>query len=510
MSSVIAFVYGFQGLFVVSVVLICLPQLYQPRAHRRCICLPQARLGEADYGTRCMKTTRLAAPRWLLSKPPSKCNHPGYRMLHSSSPSRWLASPSHPSGWRYNAKPRSKGTDDASTDSARYRDIHILGLGNIGKFVAHCLSTSQGAPPLHLLWANKLYQDHWYQEGQRIRMMEYDSEFTSSGYKFEAVHDVHNNKPIDNLIVCSKAGATVKALQSVSGRLHQDSSILFLQNGMGMVENVNAEVFPDVRTRPWYSVGITTHGVHSQSSWTIVHAGYGTTHLATMPRAISHPEEKQTGLVDHPGRFILGHLQMSPILTALELPYEKMLQFQWEKLAINAVINPISVMLNCHNGDVAKNMDALELGLRIVTEISTVVKALPELQGFSYLEDRFEPDRLMDSVANVAYNTAYNLSSMLQDVRLGRKTEIEYINGYIFRRGAALGIPCPVNQTMVELVRARCRLIHGRRRDVIPVEAEPRDVGAVTRRRQEMRKVGGDQKGESKTGRDILSGGGVA
>ena len=43
---------------------------------------------------------------------------------------------------------------------------------------------------------------------------------------------------------------------------------------------------------------------------------------------------------------------------------------------------------------------------------------------------------------------------MLQDVRAGRRTEIDFINGALAREGDALGIPAPVNRTLAELVRA--------------------------------------------------------
>jgi 2-dehydropantoate 2-reductase len=44
-------------------------------------------------------------------------------------------------------------------------------------------------------------------------------------------------------------------------------------------------------------------------------------------------------------------------------------------------------------------------------------------------------------------------SSTAQDVARGKKTEIDSLNGYIVRRGAALGIPTPVNQTLHGLIK---------------------------------------------------------
>ena len=61
--------------------------------------------------------------------------------------------------------------------------------------------------------------------------------------------------------------------------------------------------------------------------------------------------------------------------------------------------------------------------------------------------------------------TADHRSSMLQDLERGRPTEIDAINGYVARRGAALGVPTPVNATLAHMIRARVRRA---RRDETP------------------------------------------
>jgi 2-dehydropantoate 2-reductase len=44
------------------------------------------------------------------------------------------------------------------------------------------------------------------------------------------------------------------------------------------------------------------------------------------------------------------------------------------------------------------------------------------------------------------------LSSTAQDLQRGRRTEIDHLNGYVVRRGLALGVPTPVNRTLLALV----------------------------------------------------------
>jgi 2-dehydropantoate 2-reductase len=42
---------------------------------------------------------------------------------------------------------------------------------------------------------------------------------------------------------------------------------------------------------------------------------------------------------------------------------------------------------------------------------------------------------------------------MLQSLERNNPTEIDYLNGYIVQKGIELGIPTPINQTIVQLIK---------------------------------------------------------
>jgi 2-dehydropantoate 2-reductase len=67
--------------------------------------------------------------------------------------------------------------------------------------------------------------------------------------------------------------------------------------------------------------------------------------------------------------------------------------------------------------------------------------------------DKFAYPALQKQVYDVGALTARNSSSMRQDVVAGRKTEIEYINGFVGRAAEALELECPVNARVVGMVR---------------------------------------------------------
>ena len=58
------------------------------------------------------------------------------------------------------------------------------------------------------------------------------------------------------------------------------------------------------------------------------------------------------------------------------------------------------------------------------------------------------------AVRKVALGTSKNISSMLQDVRAKRRTEVQFINGAVLDKGIELGLDCPYNAALTNLVLA--------------------------------------------------------
>jgi 2-dehydropantoate 2-reductase len=64
-------------------------------------------------------------------------------------------------------------------------------------------------------------------------------------------------------------------------------------------------------------------------------------------------------------------------------------------------------------------------------------------------------ESLVFYVMQVIQSTADNTSSMLQDIRSQRHTEIDYITGYLLRRGRSHGIPLPENTRLFEIIKRK-------------------------------------------------------
>ncbi|KAK5717141.1 2-dehydropantoate 2-reductase (Ketopantoate reductase) (KPA reductase) (KPR) [Elasticomyces elasticus] len=287
----------------------------------------------------------------------------------------------------------------------------------------------------------------------------------------------YSSEPIHNLIVTTKASLTIPALLRIKHRISRSTTICFLQNGMGIVEAVNDSLFPDPETRPSYVQGILTHGVNvppevaTRDPFFAVHAGHGTIALGALPRKPSSMDQDAKDEIWAPSaRYLLRTLTRCPVLCAVGFTPTELLQQQLEKLAVNSVLNPLTALLDARNGSLLFNF-ALTRTLRLLlAETSLVIRSLPELQSIPNINTRFSASRLESLVVTVADKTKDNISSMLADVRAGRKTEIDFINGYIVQRGEEVGVSCVVNYGIMQTVVGKAMLTQREAREDVPME----------------------------------------
>lgn len=114
----------------------------------------------------------------------------------------------------------------------------------------------------------------------------------------------------------------------------------------------------------------------------------------------------------------------------------------WRKGLMNAVTNPVTALVRAPLGDLLDS-PARPLVERLIDEGLAVAEAAGIGIGAGFREEIF---------ARLARG-ARHLSSMAEDVIAGRVTEITQLNEQIAVRGAALGVPAPTHDTIVELIR---------------------------------------------------------
>ncbi|KAF2184816.1 hypothetical protein K469DRAFT_727029 [Zopfia rhizophila CBS 207.26] len=435
------------------------------------------------------------------------------------------------------------------------RRIHILGIGSVGRFIAHSLRGIPNPPPITLLFHRPRMLKLWDEASQELRIITDGSSEKRGGFDVELAfarprfhgHEIplqddfsdpsaqrpseskdaspqlsegESTEPINTLIVCTKMPHVLSALSSVRHRLHPESVILFMQNGMGIVEKVNKEIFPDPETRPHYMLGINSHGmnVNPDDPFSATHAGFGTISLGLMPHERDQkPAPYAPGLQFKPGgsntepiatdaahapdpypglkspgppgfrwtpynRYLLRTLLRTPVLCATAFSPPDLLQLQLEKLAVNCIVNPLTVLLDARNGTILYNYYLTRTMRLLLSEISLVIRNLPELQYIPNVQQRFDPGRLETMVVGVAHKTRDNISSMLADVRAGRQSEIDYINGWIVKRGEMMGVRCVMNYMLLQIVKGKAGMIQWEIGEDVPfVEGKPGEDGVQIR-----------------------------
>lgn len=337
----------------------------------------------------------------------------------------------------------------ASIDGKKLGDdhrIHILGVGNIGKLIAHALVNKEPAAQVTLLLHRSGLLDDWEAAGQTLDIITNGVSNKNGHYDVELVTDSSQNTSIQKIIVATKAARAVSALQQVKHRLSAQSTILFAQNGMGTTEEIEEKVFPESGTRPHFLSSVISHGIYTTGPFSSVHAGQG---YVVVGPAASSPR------IDDGSQRFIDEVVSSTLLNSRQVASTELLFIQLEKLTVNAMMNPLTVIFDCQNGDLFTREPILSLMRGLLDEVSNVYQHLPELIGKPEFSERFGNKPLEAIVLDMAKKTAANTSSMLQDVRAGRETEIDYINGYIVRRGQEVGILCPMNQQLIQMVKKK-------------------------------------------------------
>ena len=252
-----------------------------------------------------------------------------------------------------------------------------------------------------------------------------DLRLTSTGQTRQFAIDVvcarTMDAPIDRLVVCTKAQDTLAALHSIEPFLNNNCRILLLQNGMGSQQQV-AKIFSHHTV--W--AASSTDGAYLRAPFDVCHAGQGETWIGPL-----------TGTAAHGFDEILDNFRLSVHYHAdIELKL-------WEKLAVNCCINGLTALFDCRNGELLDD-DVKKSWLdNLVAETDLV------LQGAGVVTTS-----LRARVYGVCQSTADNISSTCQDARLGRVTELPFINGFLIAKARELNIRVPYHDTLMAQLKA--------------------------------------------------------
>lgn len=285
--------------------------------------------------------------------------------------------------------------------------IAVIGPGAMG-----CLFTARFMKAGHKVYLID-YRDDRINRLVKSGIM-LDVEGGSSQHVFPNVSNMIPNG-MDLILVCTKAHATGGL------RFPPETPVMTLQNGLGNVEKL-CDFVGSARVLAGITLEAATHISEGHSQ----HCGSG---LTTFGAWTTCPHDKPLTLFESAGFEV----------EITDAPG----QVIWKKVAINSGINPLTALLNVNNGRLLEMNETRQLMRDLVVEAAKVAST----EGYRFDES------LIEITEKVCQETMTNISSMLQDIRLGRKTEIEAISGEILRRAQHAALPTPRTRVVYQLVR---------------------------------------------------------
>jgi 2-dehydropantoate 2-reductase len=326
--------------------------------------------------------------------------------------------------------------------------IAIIGAGSLGSAVAGLLNIAvdverDGADPLDVWLVGSAsvsgHLDAIREHGLALELAEYLPQQLPSDLVarfWEPIRTLHVTEQAQEAFPCDIAIVLVKSYRSEAAGaqaaqlLTADGLLISVQNGIGNDVQLAKHV-PSERL----IMGTTLLGARTIADGQIRIASLNPSTLA-WPSQVT--ERQQSFLLRL--QELLGHVH-APVNFA-----EDVQRVLWTKLVINCAINPLTAMLDVPNGFVIEDMATHAMMVEVIREALIVARAV----GVE-LPTEIE---MIQMAENAAESNRANLSSMLQDRRRGKRTEIDALNGALVQRAREHQLSVPINESLVHLIHA--------------------------------------------------------
>jgi 2-dehydropantoate 2-reductase len=220
------------------------------------------------------------------------------------------------------------------------------------------------------------------------------------------------------VLFCVKSMDTERAAAEIAPHLQPDALVLGLQNGVDNAERLKAALPHEICPAVVYVATEMAGPGH------VKHHGRG--ELVIAPIAASQ------GLVT--------------LFAGADVPVQisdNVAGALWAKLILNCAYNALSAVSQLPYGRLVQ-ADGVDAVMRdVVQECLAVARG----EGVAV------PGDIWEAVERIARTMPTQLSSTAQDLARGKRSEIDHLNGYVVRRGEALGIAVPANRVLHALVK---------------------------------------------------------
>ena len=220
------------------------------------------------------------------------------------------------------------------------------------------------------------------------------------------------------VLFCVKSTDTESAAMEIRPHLMPDALVITLQNGVDNAERLQALVPQEVAAAVVYVATEMAGPGH------VKHHGRG--ELVIAPSKASE--------------------QVAALLVEAGVPTQisdNVIGSLWAKLILNCAYNALSAISQLPYGRVVQGVGVEAVMRDVVQECLAVARA----SGVKVPGDTWQ------AVDRIAQTMPSQFSSTAQDLARRKRSEIDHLNGYVMRKGDALGVPAPVNRTLYTLVK---------------------------------------------------------
>ena len=293
--------------------------------------------------------------------------------------------------------------------------VAVMGAGAVGCYYGAMLARAGHAV---VLIARAQHVEVIAQSGLRLQTARFDEYIClAASVDASAVQDA------DVVLFCVKSIDTESAGALIRPFLKADALVLCLQNGVDNADRLRLQL-------PQHDVAAAVVYVATEMAGPghVKHNGRGELVLApsTFAAITSHALAQALGAAGVPTE-VSGNVRGA----------------LWAKLTLNCAYNAVSAITQLPYGKTVPGVGIREVTRDLVAECLAVAAG----EGVNI------PDDMDAAVQKIAETMQGQYSSTAQDLARGKRTEIDFLNGFIVRRGDALGIATPVNRAMWALVK---------------------------------------------------------
>lgn len=298
--------------------------------------------------------------------------------------------------------------------STRQR-VAVIGAGGVGLSVAACLAV--GARHDVMLCARAPIAKIGLEAAEGARRV-----------PVPTLTDPAAATPVDWILLCTKAQDTASAAPWLARLCAPGTRVAVLQNGIGHV----------ARVAPW--LPLPRDAAEAAVVPAVVY--FNAERLARDRVRFGEAGDRHLSVPDDEGGRALSRLFEGSRMHAH--PNADFVTLQWRKLLLNAVANPMTALTRQRMA-VLHHADVRALCMDVLNEAVAVGRASGA---------RFPDDEASAMLATVLALSPTFGTSMYADCLGGRPLEVDALTGAIVAAGEALGVPTPVNRTMLALLRA--------------------------------------------------------